>query len=70
MKKTIKISDNDIALIGKCVIHPDKKFKMVKWRDVYYYMDSGAIKHWEQDKLVYFFPDKAHAFYIKDFNNK
>jgi len=64
-KHKIKIMDDDIALIGVCVIHPKFELKMVQWRDEYFYCDSEAMKYWEKGEEVYFFPDKHHAFDIR-----
>ena len=57
----------DIALIGKCVLHPKSALKVVQWRDVYYYLDGSYKKQWDLDKLVYFYPDKAHALFVQGF---
>lgn len=66
MTKTISLQDYDIALIGKCVRHPESNLKVVQWRDAFYYMDSGQIKKWVKNEDVYFFPDKAHAFRVRN----
>lgn len=65
--RKVSTHDEDVALIGKCVIHPESKLKVIKWRDLYYYLDSSFQKKWKDDKLVYFYPDKAHSFYVQKF---
>lgn len=57
----ITMYDDDVMLVGQCVKHPDSKLKVIKWREKYFYMDSGHIKSWKKDRYVYFLPDKAHA---------
>lgn len=66
----IKIEDDDVALIGKCVYHPISNLEVIQWRDKYYYFASSTQIHkWELDKLVYFFPDASHAFDVQSTSN-
>lgn len=67
-KRKVSTHDDDIALIGTCVKHPESGLKVVQWRDIFYYMDSGAVKKWVEGEQVYFFPDKAHAFFVQTFD--
>jgi hypothetical protein len=64
-KLKVSTTDDDIALIGVCVKHPESDLQVIQWRDLYYYMDSSEIDKWFQNKRVYFSPDKAHAFDVR-----
>lgn len=57
--------DDDIALIGICVKHPGSGLRVIAWRELYFYLDSGQVRKWVENEPVYFFPDKAHAFYVR-----
>lgn len=65
--RKILSQDEDVALIGTCVIHPKSDLKVLQWRDAIYYLDSSEIDKWELNKKFYFYPDKAHAFSLKEF---
>jgi hypothetical protein len=65
-KRKVSTQDDDIALIGVCVKHPESGLQVIQWRDLFYYMDSGAVKKWVENGRVYFFPDKAHAFDVRN----
>lgn len=59
--------DQDIALIGKCVLHPYLGTKCLLWRDKYYFLDNSSISNWIEDLEFYFTIEKSHAFDLKPY---